>query len=87
MSAKRSATTDLNHDNWNEEHEPEEVGTFAKASNDILEKRVFKTARRRLPQSNDVSIYYIFFELLNISRTLIYTYTYVYLIFQLYYQI
>ncbi|XP_020285570.1 nuclear pore complex protein Nup50 [Pseudomyrmex gracilis] len=53
MSAKRSATTDLNHDNWNEEHEPEEVGTFVKASNDVLEKRVFKTARRRLPQSND----------------------------------
>ncbi|XP_039303234.1 nuclear pore complex protein Nup50 isoform X2 [Solenopsis invicta] len=49
MSGKRTATTELNHDNWNEEHEPEEAGTFALASNDILEKRVRKTAKRRLP--------------------------------------
>ncbi|KMQ95544.1 nucleoporin 50 kda [Lasius niger] len=49
MAGKRSATTELNHDNWNEENEPEEAGTFAKAANDILEKRVIKTARRRFP--------------------------------------
>ncbi|XP_072748485.1 nuclear pore complex protein Nup50 [Anoplolepis gracilipes] len=49
MAGKRSATTELNHDNWNEENEPEEAGTFAKATNDILEKRVIKTARRRFP--------------------------------------
>lgn len=49
MASKRSATTELNHDNWNEENEPEEAGTFAKAANDILEKRVIKTARRRFP--------------------------------------
>lgn len=55
MASKRSATTELNHDNWNEENEPEEAGTFAKAANDILEKRVIKTARRRFP-SRDVSI-------------------------------
>lgn len=55
MSGKRTATTELNHDNWNEENEPEEAGTFVLASNDILEKRVIKTARRRLP-SKDVSI-------------------------------
>ncbi|XP_029666519.1 nuclear pore complex protein Nup50 [Formica exsecta] len=47
MSGKRSATTELNHDNWNEENEPEEAGTFAKAADDILEKRVIKTAKRR----------------------------------------
>ena len=55
MSGKRTATTELNHDNWNEENEPEDAGTFALASNDILEKRVIKTARRRLP-SKDVRI-------------------------------
>lgn len=59
MSGKRTATTELNHDNWNEENEPEDAGTFALASNDILEKRVIKTARRRLP-SKDVSIYILF---------------------------
>ncbi|XP_050446633.1 nuclear pore complex protein Nup50 [Cataglyphis hispanica] len=47
MAGKRSATTELNHDNWNEENEPEEAGTFAKAADDILEKRVIKTAKRR----------------------------------------
>ncbi|XP_024867425.1 nuclear pore complex protein Nup50 [Temnothorax curvispinosus] len=52
MSGKRSATTELNHDNWNEENEPEDAGTFAMASNDILEKRVIKTARRRLPSKD-----------------------------------
>ncbi|XP_012528052.2 nuclear pore complex protein Nup50 isoform X2 [Monomorium pharaonis] len=52
MSGKRTATTELNHDNWNEENEPEDAGTFALASNDILEKRVIKTARRRLPSKD-----------------------------------
>ncbi|XP_046395641.1 nuclear pore complex protein Nup50 isoform X2 [Ischnura elegans] len=47
--AKRGATTELNHDNWNEEEEPEEPGTFQKASADELKKRVIKTARRRNP--------------------------------------
>lgn len=60
MAGKRSATTELNHDNWNEENEPEEAGTFAKAANDILEKRVIKTARRRFP-SRDVSICFNYF--------------------------
>lgn len=46
MASKRTATTELNHDNWNEEQEPEEAGTFARATNDILRKRVVKTARR-----------------------------------------
>lgn len=57
MAHKRTATTDLNHDNWNEENEPEEPGTFAKASSDVLEKRVLKAARRRL-LPRDVSISY-----------------------------
>ncbi|XP_031846333.1 nuclear pore complex protein Nup50 isoform X1 [Nomia melanderi] len=53
MAAKRSATTELNHDNWNEEHEPEEAGTFIRASDDILEKRVVKRAKRRLQSTEN----------------------------------
>jgi nuclear pore complex protein Nup50 len=56
MANKRNATSDLNADNWNQEEEPEEAGTFIKASDDILNKRVVKTARRRLPQMQDVNI-------------------------------
>lgn len=58
MANKRSATTELNHDNWNEENEPEDAGTFAKASSDVIEKRVIKAAKRRLPPMRDVSIYF-----------------------------
>ncbi|KXJ76403.1 hypothetical protein RP20_CCG009136 [Aedes albopictus] len=46
--AKRGAQSDLNHDNWNAEEEPEEAGKFAQASEDELKKRVIKTARRRV---------------------------------------
>lgn len=48
MTSKRPAASELNHDNWNKEEEPEYAGIFTKASDDILEKRVVKTARRRL---------------------------------------
>lgn len=61
MSGKRSATTELNHDNWNEENEPEDAGMFVLASNDVLEKRVIKTAKRRLP-SKEVRIHSNCFE-------------------------
>ena len=47
MAAKRSAGSDLNHDNWNEEEEPEEAGTFVQANDDVLKQRVFKKAKRR----------------------------------------
>ncbi|XP_015593398.1 nuclear pore complex protein Nup50 [Cephus cinctus] len=53
MASKRSATSELNHDNWNHEDVPEEAGTFLKAADDILEKRVIKAARRRIPNSGD----------------------------------
>ncbi|KAK0180835.1 hypothetical protein PV327_003174 [Microctonus hyperodae] len=49
MACKRTAASDLNHDNWNHEDEPEESGTFAMASREILEKRIVRTAKRRLP--------------------------------------
>ncbi|CAH0560082.1 unnamed protein product [Brassicogethes aeneus] len=49
--AKRTATTELNHDNWEREDEPEEAGTFQRATEDTLKKRVIKSARRRNPAS------------------------------------
>lgn len=45
---KRQAGTDLNHDNWNEEEEAEDAGEFKKASDDILQQRVRKIAKRRV---------------------------------------
>ncbi|XP_075214282.1 nuclear pore complex protein Nup50 [Lycorma delicatula] len=45
--AKRGATSELNHENWDREDEPEVAGTFQKASNDTMQKRIFKVAKRR----------------------------------------
>lgn len=56
MAGKRSATSDLNADNWNQEEEPEEAGTFQKASDEILTRRVVRTAKRRLGAGGDVRI-------------------------------
>lgn len=47
MSSKRAAISDLNHDNWNDEEEGEDAGQFRKASEDELQKRVRKVAKRR----------------------------------------
>ncbi|XP_063379591.1 nuclear pore complex protein Nup50 isoform X1 [Cydia fagiglandana] len=49
MSAKRAATTELNHDNWDQDDpdEHEEMGTFKPASKEAIEKRVIRTAKRR----------------------------------------
>ncbi|XP_050300196.1 nuclear pore complex protein Nup50 [Anthonomus grandis grandis] len=49
MAAKRGATSELNHDNWNQEDEPEERGEFKRASEDALKTRVIRTAKRRNP--------------------------------------
>jgi hypothetical protein len=45
--AKRSATSKLNQDNWNEEEAPEEAGTFRKAAPDVMQNRVIRSAKRR----------------------------------------
>jgi nuclear pore complex protein Nup50 len=45
--AKRNAGSDLNHDNWDEDDESEEAGTFATADPEILKDRVIKKAKRR----------------------------------------
>ena len=44
---KRSATSELNHDNWNDEVEPEEAGRFSQADENVLKGRVIKKAKRR----------------------------------------
>ncbi|KAH8234156.1 hypothetical protein KR038_002631 [Drosophila bunnanda] len=46
MSGKRQATTNLNHDNWDQEEEPEERGVFRQAPEDVLKTRNIKKARR-----------------------------------------
>lgn len=46
MSTKRRPGTDLNHDNWDEDEEIEEVGEFKKASADELKQRTIKIAKR-----------------------------------------
>ncbi|KAH8401158.1 hypothetical protein KR009_003428 [Drosophila setifemur] len=47
MAGKRQATTNLTHDNWDHEEEPEERGTFRTATEDELKTRVIKKARRK----------------------------------------
>ncbi|XP_057379784.1 nuclear pore complex protein Nup50-like [Daphnia carinata] len=46
--AKRAATRELNHDNWDDDEEEEEAGTFKQASSEALQGRVIKQARRRI---------------------------------------
>lgn len=46
--SKRTATRELNHDNWDDDDEEEEAGTFQPASAEALNGRVIKQARRRL---------------------------------------
>ena len=52
--AKRGATTELNHDNWNDEDESEEAGVFRQASAEALQTRVIKQARRKLGSHTEV---------------------------------
>lgn len=55
MAGKRSASSDLNHDNWDRDDDVEDAGTFQKASDDVLKRRIIKTARRRNPEVTTVS--------------------------------
>lgn len=61
MAGKRPASTDLNHDNWDDEERPEEAGTFKKATDDVMEKRVVKKAKRRLQNSDVNNFYFSYF--------------------------
>lgn len=53
--AKRTATRDINHENWDQEDEPEEAGTFQRAPEEQLKNRVIKTAKRRNLSSQGVN--------------------------------
>lgn len=48
--AKRRPEFQLNHNNWDEEHEPEEGGSFQEATEGVLKNRIIRTAKRRLPR-------------------------------------
>jgi len=52
-NAKRSATSELNHDNWDDDVEPEDAGKFAQADDNTIKGRVIKKAKRRGLQSAD----------------------------------
>uniref|UniRef100_A0A1B6HA97 Nuclear pore complex NUP2/50/61 domain-containing protein n=1 Tax=Homalodisca liturata TaxID=320908 RepID=A0A1B6HA97_9HEMI len=49
--AKRTASSDINHDNWDAPFVPEEAGSFKIAAQAALQKRVIKTAKRRIKTS------------------------------------
>lgn len=51
--AKRNATSELNHDNWNEEEAPEEAGTFCNATPDVMKHRIIRSAKRRSGSSTE----------------------------------
>ncbi|XP_022223829.2 nuclear pore complex protein Nup50 [Drosophila obscura] len=48
MVGKRQATSNLNHDNWDQEEEPEDRGIFKTATQEELKTRVIKKARRSI---------------------------------------
>lgn len=55
--AKRGATSVMNHDNWDDPYEPEVAGKFKIAAQDDLQKRVIKTAKRRITtQDNSATV-------------------------------
>lgn len=47
MAGKRGATSDLNHDNWDQEEESEDAGAWKEAGKDVLKERVIRKAKRR----------------------------------------
>jgi len=52
---KRAATTQLTHDNWQEEDEAEEAGQFQVASEEQVKQRKIVTARRKLRPDTQTS--------------------------------
>jgi hypothetical protein len=66
--AKRSATSELNHENWNEKEVREEAGTFCKASPDVMQHRVIRSAKRRsvgITESVSTDLCYEYFQTVN----------------------
>lgn len=58
--AKRIASREINHENWDQEDEPEDAGTFQRAPEEELKARVIKTAKRRNLNSQGVCIMWVF---------------------------
>lgn len=54
--AKRRATTELNRDNWDQEDEKEDPGTFKRINEEELKNRVIRKAKRSL-----VNVRYLLF--------------------------
>lgn len=52
MSAKRRPGTELNHENWDDDEETEEVGEFKKAAPEEIKKRIIRVAKRRIASAN-----------------------------------
>lgn len=67
MSVKRQATTELNHENWDQEDpsDHEDMGRFQAAPKDVLEKRVIRTAKRRQATSGDEVSYLSYYILMS----------------------
>jgi len=61
--AKRSATSELNHDNWDAEEEKEEPGIFKSVGQEELQNRVIRKAKRSL---GNVSILKVVYPNLNL---------------------
>ncbi|XP_066586050.1 nuclear pore complex protein Nup50-like [Prorops nasuta] len=71
MTSKRSAPSELNQDNWHKEEIPEEVGTFARASDDEIQKRVIRFGKRRItgPTGGDSNVKNVFKSLASFNST------------------
>lgn len=52
MAAKRTASSELTHENWDVDDEREDAGSFQMASDDVIKNRVIKRAVRRNPISS-----------------------------------
>ncbi|PAA70477.1 hypothetical protein BOX15_Mlig008447g1, partial [Macrostomum lignano] len=49
--SKRNPTSELNHENWDQEDEKEDAGRFKTASQDVLKGREIRVAKRRAHDS------------------------------------
>lgn len=72
MSVKRQATTQLNHENWDQDDpvdEEAETGGFKMASKEVLEKRVIRTAKRRSQVTSDETKRSVFSGFASFNKT------------------
>lgn len=73
--SKRTATSELNHDNWDIEEESETPGTFQPLSGSELKNRVIKKAKRHLGNvSLDVFSYLVYYDILLFAHIILFIY-------------